>query len=498
MRWTAEKIERELAWLRERKGDTTLIEVKAARGGIPENLAETTCAFANMPEGGTILLGIDEHSNFDVVGVAKPAEIEAGIVAQARNAVSPSPSIETYTVKVSKKHVVVAEVAGLPITSRPATFKGRAFLRQADGDYKMNDAELRMVEVAKLHADQQMSHDTRTIRGTSVKDLDKDLVKQFLDWARTNISRLRNLEDDNDVLRMLQVIDADKQLTLSGLYGIGMLPQGPLPALSVTAAVRLPEGSSERTRNLEVMTGPVPDLLVSAMDWVQRNIDVAQQYGSNGHMRDVYELPMEAVREIIANALVHRDVGPFTVEAGKGIDIRLDKNRLVVSSPGGLKTLSTDQLVSAELSRVEVNPHLYRVARAVRDAEGNRIIEGEGGGIQQVLKVCEKAGLRAPTFIDTGVKFTAILWRGKVAQSVESEPKGKGARPSEAILKKLGRNVPVVYEALAGRGELGINDIAQRAGLSISQTRYALRPLVNEEFVIVQGGQGISGTVYSA
>ncbi len=33
-------------------GDTTNVEVKAAQGGLPENLALTTAAFATMPEGG--------------------------------------------------------------------------------------------------------------------------------------------------------------------------------------------------------------------------------------------------------------------------------------------------------------------------------------------------------------------------------------------------------------------------------------------------------------
>lgn len=40
--------------------DSTEIEVKAARGGLPQNLGQTLSAFANMPDGGTLILGVDE------------------------------------------------------------------------------------------------------------------------------------------------------------------------------------------------------------------------------------------------------------------------------------------------------------------------------------------------------------------------------------------------------------------------------------------------------
>lgn len=53
-----------VADLRLAGGDTTSIEVKSAAGGLPESLAPTLSALANLPGGGTIILGLDERSNF--------------------------------------------------------------------------------------------------------------------------------------------------------------------------------------------------------------------------------------------------------------------------------------------------------------------------------------------------------------------------------------------------------------------------------------------------
>jgi ATP-dependent DNA helicase RecG len=49
---------------------------------------------------------------------------------------------------------------------------------------------------------------------------------------------------------------------------------------------------------------------------------------------DAPRWPPEAVRELIGNALIHRDLAPWTL--GETAMLRLDDERLVVRNPGGL------------------------------------------------------------------------------------------------------------------------------------------------------------------
>lgn len=494
---SAGELESVLSRLRRRNGDNTYIEVKAAQGGLPENLGPTICAFANMPEGGTIILGISEP-DFEILGVAKPAELEAGVASIAVQAIVPAPVVDTGTLEVEGKLVVVAYVHPLGVTLKPATYGNNPYLRQADGDYIMPASEQRLIEVAKLVDREVKRFEMRVVPGTSADDLNQEFSEEYIRAVRRAITQIRNDSDEQILQRTCVTLDGE--LTLAGLYGLGTFPQGIFPSLAVTAAVREPsENPAARTKNLKTFNGPVPELFDQTMDWIRQNLNTYETYLPNGHMVSAPELPLAAVREAVANALIHRDLGPDTVEEGRGVDIRIEPTKLIVSSPGGLKSLTLTQLLSEELTRVEVNQHLYRIAKHLTDSEGNRIIEGEGGGVQAMMREMDKHGLPRPTIIDTGVKVTVVFPRGVASSSPTPEAQSpvNDAVPQEAYLRGVTLNGPAVVGVMRELARPAkIAEIAEVAGLSVAQIRYALGSLLAEGIVVRDGGQGRRATTY--
>lgn len=493
------------------RGDSTAVEIKAAYYSLPSQLPETICAFANMPAGGIIILGVSELENFRITGVDDPASMEAGIVSQAQNSVLPSPAVDTYTFTLEGKDVVVAYVHSLNITDKPATYRGKPFLRQADGDYEMPLSEQKMIEQAKLITSPDQATELAAVRDTSIEDAEAESTRQLLVALRSSIQPLKHVEDDRQVLRMLGLCTSSGELTRAGLYALGTFPQGQLPSLSITAAVRLPKDSTHaRTKNLETFYGPLPQLLDQSLRWVRHNLDAYQQYQDDGHMKTIHEIPLIAIREVLANALIHRDLGPQTLDMGKAINVRIEPDKLIITSPGGLKALTVRQLESEEFTRVEVNQHLYRVARSLRDEYGNQITEGEGGGLHTVFHECEKAGIRKPLIIDTGVKLTVVFFRGQrddpapttsptehaLTQAFGSH--GKSTIKPNIDIAELGKNAPIVFHAAIDlQSEFTVADVANLSNLSESQVRYALRSLVGNGLLTRTGGQGRSNTTYS-
>ena len=412
MTWTEGQLRETLSQLRAFGDDTTLVECKTAGGGVPKNIGETLCAFANMPQSGAILLGVSERRGFEVTGVDDPAQMEKKVTSVNRAAVKPAPQLEFTHLSLEGKNVVVVEVTPLLPSEKPANYDGKPYLRQADGDYVMNSNDLKMLELSALAERQQAHFDFESVPGTDADVLDGEVLTGYLKAVRGSRSRISKIDDDAQLLQVTNVTDSEGNVRFGGLYALGYLPQSVEPALGATAAVRLSRGEGVgRNRNLTEIEGPLPVMLTEAMEWIRQNSDTVSRYTSSGHLVDEPEFPPSAIREVLANALVHRDLGP-SVDVGKKVEIRITERMLIVVSPGGLRGLSVSQLESPALTKSPVNKRLYEIARYLRTEDGERVIEGEGGGIQEILAATREARLPKPRFIDNGVEFKVLFPRG--------------------------------------------------------------------------------------
>lgn len=401
-----------LSQLRAFGDDTTLVECKTAGGGVPNSIGETLCAFANMPQSGAILLGVNERRGFEVTGVDDPAQMEKKVTSVNRAAVKPAPQLEFTHLSLEGKKVVVVEVTPLLPSEKPASYDGKPYLRQADGDYVMNSNDLKMLELSALAERQQAHFDFESVPGTDADVLDGEVLTGYLKAVRGSRSRISKIDDDAQLLQVTNVTNSEGNVRFGGLYALGFLPQSVEPALGATAAVRLSRGEGVgRNRNLTEIEGPLPVMLTEAMGWIQQNSDTVSRYTNSGHLVDEPEFPPSAIREVLANALVHRDLGP-SVDVGKKVEIRITERMLIVVSPGGLRGLSVSQLESPVLTKSPVNKRLYEIARYLRTEDGERVIEGEGGGIQEILAATREARLPKPRFIDNGVEFKVLFPRG--------------------------------------------------------------------------------------
>ena len=498
--------------LRRRGGDSAAVEVKSARNGVPA-LGKTLSAFGNMPNGGLILLGLDERRGFEPVGLTEIAALEQGVAAQAREAVTPPVTCRFQTVTVDGADVLAVEVDSVPVHQRPVVYRGGAYLRQADGDYRMSAQELAQFELLKTQQIRPTRPDRRPVPGTDASDLDQSLLDAFETSVRRTSRRLAEAERA-EVLRWMGVLTKSGEATLAGMYAMGRFPQGWRPSLGSTAAVRLPAGGERRTHDLVHLTGPLPELLEQATAWAARNIPTDMGYDAAGNGIDLPALPPRAIREVIANALVHRNLDAVT--ESKRVEIRIVRNRFIVTSPGGLVGVSLRQLGDPD-GKSAVNATLYEICRHLRTEDGQRVIEGEGGGIREAQHAMAAAGLPAPVFRDVGLRFTAILqWGREPAEGLERgrvEALGRRttaagsadpARPAVAGAEGrttaqpraagVSRNAGAVWEALTTA--MSRPELAERTGLTSRQVAWALSRLAGEGLVEMVGGRGQRGTTY--
>jgi len=63
--------------VQQQRRETLTFEVKSASQGCPTKLFATLSSFSNQDDGGTILFGLNEKHNFEVVGVNDPQNLQS-------------------------------------------------------------------------------------------------------------------------------------------------------------------------------------------------------------------------------------------------------------------------------------------------------------------------------------------------------------------------------------------------------------------------------------
>ena len=117
---------------------------------------------------------------------------------------------------------------------------------------------------------------------------------------------------------------------------------------------------------------------------------------------DTYEIPLEAIREALVNAVVHRD---YSI-SGADIKFAVFDDRIEITSPGALpKALEIEDILSG---RSEIRNKV--IARFFKEIH---FIEQWGAGIKKILKACKSAGIREPEFRESGLFFKVILYKNK-------------------------------------------------------------------------------------
>ena len=465
-------------------GDCLEIEAKTFSEYSRSALGPTLSAFANLPGGGTILLGVSEDP-VSVVGVQDPHKLQQALISQARQGFSTEIAVDTHAITVEGKTVIAANVQEAPVNSKPCRWKETrsAYLRQYDGDYRMSQQE----EQQLLLRHQRPRQDSVAVPGTSVDNLDNELVQRFLRTVRAGSTALSG-QPDAEVLVNLNILTEEGETTRAGLYALGRYPQRQFPGLSITAAVT---GTNDGVRATDRLTiaGPLPQMLTDAVDWVARTTQTRIQFGDDGHGHDVHEFPLIAVRELIANALVHRDLSEPALS--KGVEIRLLHDRLIISSPGGLWGLSVDQLGTRD-GKSAVNEHLYTICTFATDYAGRRVIEGLGSGIREVRSALRDADMEPVRFQDTGVRFTALLPRSALLSPEDLnwlsdlEAHGLGVEQRHALVEMR-------------HGTSWTNSsYRRRFGCDSQQARRQLQELVNRGYAEARGQRGSTSYVLAS
>ena len=394
--------------------DLQRAEAKSAAGGFPKSSVDSVSAFANG-DGGLLLLGLDERAGFGAVEL-DVAQIASDLADACAEQLEPPIRPEIEVVSVDGRLIVAAAIDELPQDRKPCFVKSKGMDR---GSYILThdgDRRLTTYEIHVLASSQGQPIDDRAfVDGATLDDLDDELVQRLLLRLRSTRSGVFSRVDDDAVLRLLGVVvdgDHGQRVTLAGLLALGRYPQQFCPQLDATFVVyptTSGEPLSDGTRFLDNQSidGPIPVIVDEALVALRRNMKRRSIVVGMGR-EDRWEYPEEAVREIVANALMHRDYHPMA--QGRQVQISLYPDRLEVSSPGGLYGPIAEEDLAAEPVSSSRNAQLAKLLEDVEvPGTGRTVCENRGSGLVAAAAALRTAGIEPPELTDKVREFRVVI-----------------------------------------------------------------------------------------
>lgn len=393
------------------KAETQTLELKAAHVDCPKRLYDTLSSFSNQDSGGILLFGVDETKSFEVVGVYDLQSLQKKVTEQCNQMEPPVRAVFTVA-EVDGKPICSAEIPAIDLSERPCYYKGAgrvkgSYIRVGDADLPMTDYELYSYEAFRKH----LYDDERPIERASLKILNQDVLQRYVLEKRIDRPGFGKLSEPEQY--ELLNITRNGTPTLAAVLNFAIYPQGYLPQLSITAIVvpgteigNLAEDSARFLDNKRI-EGTIAEMVEEALAFCKRNMKTRTVIAPDTGLRtDRTEYPINALREIILNALIHRDYSLYT----EGTPVQLDffSDRVEVHSPGCLYGRATIEQLGH--SRPDLrNPALAVMAETLTDSE-NRY-----SGIPTIRREMEAYSLPAPVFENRRDEFVVTLYNTPVA-----------------------------------------------------------------------------------
>jgi ATP-dependent DNA helicase RecG len=318
-------------------GETSRIQFKENITN-PLSAAQELVAFANT-EGGQIIVGVADKTGA-VTGLLFEdiQRISSLLVNAASEGVKPPLTIKTETVEVSGKKVLVVTVPGG--AHKPYKDKdGLIYVKNGPDKRKVTSNE----ELARLlQTSGDLYAEEILLPFTIAEELDAREFRQFYE------EKYQNPLDEADLPRLLanlRLADSDR-LNVAGALLFAKHPEKVVPQFFISAVwFAGTDIAGEKYHSSEDIRGTLPQLYQRGLDFMKRALNRPQN-GKDFNTLGALEIPEVVLKELLVNALIHRDY--FIRDS---IKIFVFDDRIEIRSPGKLPNNLTEAQIRAGIRR---------------------------------------------------------------------------------------------------------------------------------------------------
>lgn len=394
----------------ERKAETERVEFKDARGGFSGNSCwKTISSFSHSPYGGVIIFGAAERPDgtVDFVGVEDRARIQEAMVSYCREDMTGCLDPEFVDVTYKGNSLLAAVIKHIPEEMKPCHRTSLGIPNGACVRIGNVDKIITMDEAREfIRNSSPFKYDHLPALDTNFDDLSTDKLKAFLQKSarrkgrsEVSMSQVGALRSTVNNLGITTISDGQQVPTRAGyLIFSTQEPQEKLHFSRLIVRCIHYKGPTPSAPIIDKvdLSGTLDQQIDEMLAFVLKSIPLRAKIVGAKRV-DKYEYPPDAIREIIANAIIHRDY--TTVETYTQISVF--SNRIEVTNAGNLPPgVTIDNIKDSQFSRNLV------ISSLLRDMD---YLEEYGRGIDIVFSAMNDYGLMPPIFKNSSNTFKVIL-----------------------------------------------------------------------------------------
>lgn len=354
-------------------GEGLTLEFKKSPGS---NIGREICAFANA-KGGRIILGVDDNGR--IVGVNNHNKLKSEMQATARN-IEPPLLLDIETVN----DILVVKVP--EGKNKPYSVNGRFYIREGANSQQLNRDEIRefFYKEGLVFFDDRLNNKF-------------DMEKDFSESRFQRFKRLADIPDGldkYDILRNLEIVKDDR-ITNAGILLLSEKVTRFIRSATITCV--LFQGTTKyRILDRKEFDEDIYTNYDSAMNYLVSHLNT-EYIIKGGPREEKLELPEDALREAIINAIAHRDY-----RSPANIQVYIFKDRVEVVNPGGLVPgLKLEELGKRSLPR---NPLLFDLMHRIE------MVEKVGSGFFRIRTALSRYGMGDP-ILDVSENWFSIAFK---------------------------------------------------------------------------------------
>ncbi len=386
------------------EGEGALIEFKKS---FSPSIVKEIVAFANTA-GGTIFIGIDDSNK--VVGTQLNNEMKSRIQDIANNC-KPRIPIKIESGFYDGKEVILIKVP--ESRDKPVQCSEGFFYREGANSQKMHREEIFQYaqKTGRIRFESQQRSDFKYPADFDEKKFDDLMHKMGLTQT---VSR----EDMLETLGMGEK-NAHFLINNAGILFFGKKRQTYLRQAYVTCVLYKGIDRYKILDRKDFREEPVTDYENSFI-FLQQHLNLEYVIKGGGPRLEIPEIPYEALREALMNAIIHRDY----FEEGARVMVEIFDNRVEISNPGEL-LFDKEDLGRRSVAR---NPVIFDVFHRLG------LIEKVGSGIGRILNQTRERGVEIEFDLN---RFFTIIFKRPV-RSKEYETLWREPLSKDSLLESRG------------------------------------------------------------